>query len=217
MSLIWRKIWVASTGLFLCIFLMVHLSVNSLLLLPEPTSIQLYNEASTFLRENLLLKVVAYLLYASILTHVLYGVLISIKNKKAKGIRTKEVSYTSSFASRSMLAMGMLILVFIVIHLFNFWWRIKLGFGAPLTTDSSGLVDVYQVTHSLFQQPVYVAFYSLLCVPLGIHLYHGVYSGVRSIGVYSTKLLQMIKVVSLIYAVIVSAGFAVIPIVLYLR
>lgn len=217
MNLIWRKIWVASTGLFLCIFLMVHLSVNSLLLLPEPTSVQLYNEASTFLRENLLLKVIAYLLYASILTHILYGFLISVKNKKSKGIRTKEVAYTSSFASRSMLAMGMLILVFIVIHLYNFWWRIKLGFGVPLSVDANGLVDVYQVTHSLFQQPSFVAFYSLLCVPLGIHLYHGVSSGVRSLGVYSDKVLRLIRVISLVYAIIISAGFAVIPVVLYFR
>ena len=217
MNLIWGKIWVASTGLFLCIFLMVHLSVNSLLLLPEPTSVQLYNEASTFLRENLLLKVIAYLLYASILTHILYGFLISVKNKKSKGIRTKEVAYTSSFASRSMLAMGMLILVFIVIHLYNFWWRIKLGFGVPLSVDANGLVDVYQVTHSLFQQPSFVAFYSLLCVPLGIHLYHGVSSGVRSLGVYSDKVLRLIRVISLVYAIIISAGFAVIPVVLYFR
>ena len=217
MNLIWRKIWVASTGLFLCIFLMVHLSVNSLLLLPEPSSVQLCNEASTFLRENLLLKVVAYLLYASILTHILYGFLISVKNKKSKGIRTKEVAYTSSFASRSMLAMGMLILVFIVFHLYNFWWRIKLGFGVPLSVDANGLVDVYQVTHSLFQQPSFVAFYSLLCVPLGIHLYHGVFSGVRSLGVYSDKVLRLIRVISLVYAIIISAGFAVIPVVLYFR
>lgn len=217
MQLIWRKMWVALTGLFLCLFLVVHLSVNSLLLLPEPHSIVFYNEASLFLRSNLLLKVVAYLLYASILAHVVYGMMIAAKNRKAKGQRTQKVAYTSTFASRSMLAMGMLILIFIIIHLLNFWWRIKLGFGEAVPLDQNGLIDVYAVTYELFQQPFYVAFYSLLCIPLGIHLYHGLHSGLRSMGFYGEHLQRPFYLVSVVFSIAVSSGFALIPIILFFR
>ena len=79
-----RKTIIAGTGLFLCIFLMVHLSANCILLLPEATARGLYNAYSTTLRESPLIKLVAYALYASIILHVFYALLITLRNRKAK-------------------------------------------------------------------------------------------------------------------------------------
>jgi succinate dehydrogenase / fumarate reductase cytochrome b subunit len=77
MSLFFRKWIVALTGLFLCIFLVVHLSANCILLLPEEVARGMYNSYSTLLRENPLIMIIAYLLYASIIVHVLYALLVT--------------------------------------------------------------------------------------------------------------------------------------------
>jgi succinate dehydrogenase / fumarate reductase cytochrome b subunit len=84
MNLFFRKSMIAITGLFLCLFLIVHLSANCILLLPEDIARELYNSYSTTLRENPLIKLVAYVLYLSIIIHVIYALLVTLRNKKAK-------------------------------------------------------------------------------------------------------------------------------------
>lgn len=218
-GLIVRKALIALTGLFLCVFLIVHLSANLILLLPESTAREMYNAYSTFLRENPLITVVAYLLYASIVLHVLYAAIVTINNRKARPTRysANKPLENSSMASQNMGWLGVLILIFICIHLVNFWSRIKLGLGDPVGMDSSGYLDVYSVTHALFQNPYYVGFYSILMIPLGYHLHHGLKSAFKTLGFHSKKGLKLISKVSLFYAVVMAIGFAVIPLVVFLR
>lgn len=210
---------VAMTGLFLSIFLIVHLSANALLLFPEHLARPWYNAYSTWLRENPLITVVAYLLYLSIIAHVVYALLVTIRNRKAKPVAyAQNQKYdNSSRASQNMGLIGMFILLFIVVHLANFWARIKLGLGESVGYDEAGNKDIYVVTESLFQNIFYVAFYSLLMIPLGLHLYHGVKSAFKTLGFYHRRGLEIVAKVSLVYAWIMAVGFAVIPIYVYLR
>ncbi|MBT8218546.1 MAG: succinate dehydrogenase cytochrome b subunit [Bacteroidia bacterium] len=219
MTLFFRKSIIAATGLFLCIFLIVHLSANCILLLPEDMARGMYNSYSTLLRESPLIKIVAYLLYLSIILHVVYALIVTIKNKRAKpvGYKVSNTKENSSWASQNMGLLGVFILIFIVVHLANFWARIKLGLGEEVGTDSVGNKDVYEVTSHLFHNIYYVLFYSLLMFPLGFHLYHGLKSAVKSLGFYHRKSLLIISKVSLIYAVIVSAMFGIIPFIVYFK
>ena len=173
--LFFRKSIVAITGLFLCLFLIVHLSANCILLLPEEVAREMYNSYSTTLRENPLIKVIAYLLYLSIILHVVYALLVTLRNQRAKPMKyaVNLTSENSSWASQNMGLIGVAILLFIVVHLANFWARIKLGMGEAVGTDDFGNVDVYAVASSLFHNIYYVLFYSLLMIPLGLHLHHG--------------------------------------------
>ena len=209
----------ALTGLFLCLFLIVHLSANCLLLLPEEMAQEYYNGYSTFLRENPLIKVIAYLLYLSILLHVIYAVIITIRNRKAKPTRyaVNQSSANSTWASQNMGWLGGLVLIFIVIHLVNFWARIKLGMGEAVGYDAQGNKDIYEVTYSLFQNIYYVLFYTVLMVPLGLHLYHGLESGFKTLGFYHRKGLKVLAKVALAYAIIISLGFGIIPLIVYLK
>lgn len=218
-SLFFRKSMIALTGLFLCLFLIVHLSANCLLLLPQETARGLYNAYSTFLRENPLIMVVAYALYLSIIVHVVYALLVTIRNWKAKPAKYARNEYqeNSSWASQNMGILGVLILIFIVVHLANFWARVKLGIGAEVGYDAAGNKDIYEVTYSLFQNVYYVAFYALLAIPLGFHLHHGLHSACKTLGFYHREGLAWLAKVSLIYAVVVSAGFGIIPIVVYFQ
>ncbi|MCB0560199.1 MAG: succinate dehydrogenase cytochrome b subunit [Lewinellaceae bacterium] len=218
-TLFFRKSIVAATGLFLCLFLIVHLSANCLLLLPEQAARGMYNAYSTWLRENPLIKVVAYALYLSIIVHVVYALLVTIRNRKAKPV-SYAVNHTeanSSWASQNMGLIGLSILIFIVIHLANFWARIKLGLGADVGVDAAGNKDVYEVTYALFHNIYFVLFYSLLMIPLGLHLHHGLKSAFKTLGFYHKRGLEVLARISLIYAAVIAAGFGIIPFVVYFK
>jgi len=210
---------VATTGLFLCIFLIVHLSANALLLLPEAMARGLYNSYSTILRESPLITLVAYLLYLSIVLHVVYAGIITYRNRRSKRERylVNHKSETSSWASQNMGVLGILILIFILIHLLNFWARVKLGIGEDVGLDAAGNIDVYEVTYTLFHNIYYMLFYSVLMIPLGFHLHHGLKSAFKTLGFYHKKGLKVLARVSLIYALIISVGFGIIPIIIYFK
>lgn len=217
--LFFRKTIVALTGLFLCVFLIVHLSANCILLFPESMARGLYNSYSTTLRESPLIKIVAYLLYLSIILHVLYALIITIRNRKAKPNKyiMNHAKENSTWASQNMGILGTLILIFIIIHLANFWARIKLGIGESVGLDLDGNKDVYEVTYTLFQNIYYVIFYTVLSIPLGYHLHHGFKSAFKTLGFYHKKGLRIVSQVSLIYAIIMAVGFGIIPLVVYFK
>jgi len=214
-----RKTLIALTGLFLCVFLVVHLSANAILLLPNDLASELYNSYSHTLRESPLIAVVAYILYISIILHVVVALLITIKNKKAKPTKyvMNRSEQNSSWYSRNMGVLGTLILIFIIVHLANFWARIKLGIGEEVLLDAAGYKDVFSVTYELFQNIWFVLFYSVLSIPLAFHLYHGLKSGFKTLGFYHKKGLKILAKVSLVYAVIMGLGFGIIPIIVYLK
>lgn len=219
MEFLFRKSIVAATGLFLCLFLIVHLSANLILVLPEDTARGLYNSYSTTLRENPLISVVAYALYLSIILHVIYTLVVTIRNRRAKPVKYAVNHYreNSTWASQNMGLLGVAILLFIVVHMANFWARIKLGLGPAVGVDGQGYVDVYEVTSSLFHNPYYVAFYSLLMIPLGYHLHHGLKSAFKTLGFYHRTGLRWLARVSLVYALVMSIGFGVIPFIVYFK
>ncbi len=213
-----RKTLIALTGLFLCVFLVVHLSANAILLLPNDLASELYNSYSHTLRENPLITVVAYVLYLSIIIHAVVALLITIQNKKAKPTKyvMNKSQQNSSWYSRNMGVLGTLILIFIIVHLANFWARIKLGIGEDVNIDANGYKDVFSVTYELFQNIWFVLFYSILSIPLAFHLYHGLKSGFKTLGFYHKKGLRILARISLVYALVMGIGFGIIPIIVYI-
>lgn len=214
-----KKSIIALTGLFLCIFLMVHLSANIILLLPKEIARELYNAYSKTLRESPLIQLVAYVLYLSIILHVVYASLITVQNKKAKskGYKINRYRENSSWTSQNMGLLGVMLLLFIVVHLANFWARVKLGIGEAVGLDVEGRLDIYEVTYGLFQNIYYVLFYSLLMLPLGLHLHHGLKSAFMTLGFYHKKGLRAIAKIALVYASVMTLGFGIIPFVVYFK
>jgi len=99
----------------------------------------------------------------------------------------------------------------------NFWAKIKLGMGESVGADALGHLDVYAVTNSLFHNIYYVLFYSILMIPLGFHLHHGLQSAFKTLGFYHKSGLSLIAKISLIYAIIMSVGFGIIPFIVYFK
>lgn len=208
--IIFRKTILALTGLFICVFLIAHLGANFLLLLPAEKARLLYNNYSATLRGNFLISIVAYLNYGCILFHIFYAILVTRKNKS---VRTSHyamnaASENSSWTSQNMMLLGSLIFAFIVVHMANFWFKVKF-----LHQDE----DLYQMVYDLLKNPYYTLFYSLGMIPLGLHLSHGFQSAFKTLGLYHKKYLRILAKVSVVFAAVMGLGFAIIPIVLYLR
>ena len=214
--IITRKTLLAASGLFLCLFLIVHLSANLLLLLPPELAQEKYNQYSQSLREHPLIGIVSYVLYASIIMHTYFALMITLKNRQTRNSRYQmnRVSENSTWSSRNMGLLGFIILIFIVVHMANFWARAKLGLGGEIPLDPWGHADLYLLVVELFKNPFYLVFYTLLMIPLGLHLSHGVKSACISMGFYHHRYLRYASKLAIIYALVVSIGFILIPLVI---
>jgi succinate dehydrogenase / fumarate reductase cytochrome b subunit len=127
-SSIAKKYWMALTGLFLCLFLVGHLLGNlQLILIDGEDGKRAFNEYAYFMTHNPFVKILSYVTYISILFHAVDGILLAIQNKKARPINYQynNPSANSKLPARQMALLGSAILIFIVIHMANFWWKMK--------------------------------------------------------------------------------------------
>lgn len=136
-SSIIKKVWMALTGLFLCTFLIGHLAGNMQLVLKTgEEGRRAFNEYAYFMAHNPFIKILSYVTYFSIIFHAIQGLYLAYQNKKARpqGYAYSNPSANSSLPSRYMAILGTLILIFIVTHMANFWWRAKIKEDIPLHT-----------------------------------------------------------------------------------
>ena len=127
----------ALTGLFLCTFLVGHLAGNMQLILKTgEEGRRAFNEYAYFMGHNPFIKVLSYVTYFSIIFHAVQGFYLTYQNKKARpqGYAYSKPGSNSSLPSRYMAILGTIILVFIVTHMANFWWRAKIKEDIPLHT-----------------------------------------------------------------------------------
>jgi succinate dehydrogenase / fumarate reductase cytochrome b subunit len=129
------------TGLFLCLFLVGHVSGNFQLMLPGFEGKLQFNEYAVFMTTNPAVMVLSYLTYFSILFHAIWSIVLTRRNKAArpKGYAYTKPGNTSSWASRNMGILGAVILAFIVFHMSDFWYEYKFG-EVPymMTEDQEG-------------------------------------------------------------------------------
>ena len=136
-SSIIKKVWMALTGLFLCTFLVGHLAGNMQLILKTgEEGRRAFNEYAYFMAHNPFIKALSYFTYFSIIFHAIQGFYLTYQNKKARpqGYAYSKPGANSSWPSRYMAILGTLILVFIVTHMANFWWKAKIKEDIPLHT-----------------------------------------------------------------------------------
>ena len=206
-SAISKKFVMALAGLFLLVFLPVHLIINLLLLNDDPAQ---FNNAAHFMATFPPVKVVEILLFLTIVVHISYGIIIQIQNWLTRPVRYagRNRSETTAF-SRFMIWTGGSVLVFMVIHFFNFYFM-KLGWveGNP--------EDFYSVAHNLFAIPGYVVFYWVCFIILGLHLYHALQSAFQTLGLKNDFWTPVIRVLALIYSIVLPLGFASIPLFIWL-
>jgi succinate dehydrogenase / fumarate reductase cytochrome b subunit len=208
------KLVMASTGLFLCFFLVIHLLGNLQLLLPAAEAKEQFNWYSHLLAGNMFIKIISWVLLIAIIGHAVYALILARKTKKANG--TKYVydkrADVSPWNSRNMGLLGTVILIFLVIHLKDFWY---VSDFTTMGLDKQGYKDMYSVVVLTFHQWWYVLIYEISFVALGFHLLHGFFSAARTLGVYHPKYVKLVRYTGWLYTAFITGGFMLIPIVVY--
>lgn len=209
-----RKNLMALTGLFLCVFLVIHLLGNLQLLLPGEEASESFNQYSRFMTANPLIKFFSYALYASIILHSVYALILTVKNRQSAGgsYAYDRRSHSSTWYSRSMGILGAIILVFLIIHLKDFWYQYRFG---ELPVDEHGNKDLYTIVVAAYSQPWYVLLNILAFAALGFHLWHGVFSAFKTLGAYPPGLGKALYWFSLALTLILTGGFITIPVYVY--
>lgn len=224
-SSIGKKVIMSLTGLFLITFLAVHLAGN-LQLLAGPTDGveigQAFNEYAYFMTSNPLIKFTSYGLYAFILLHAIQGILLWRQNMKARGsVRYAVKNDRVASATKSSIWMGSLgtvILIFIIVHMVQFWAQMKFTDGVDEVVYAGAdypVRDLYKLVAGAFSNILFVIFYVVSMVFIAFHLAHGFESAFQTLGLNHPKWSPIIKTVGRAYAILVPLGFAIIPIYMY--
>lgn len=214
-STIGRKLVMALTGLFLILFLVVHL-IGNLQLLHNDEG-RAFNVYAGLMTTNPLIKIVSYVNYFFIILHVIWAIILSARNRAARGSMGYSVSKNSStWSSRNMGILGTLILIFLVIHLRGFWYEMHWGGIATRNYDGTEVKDLFSVVDFAYSQPAYVIVYVISMAVLAFHLYHGFGSAFQTLGLNHVKYNRLIRVVGVAFSIVVPALFALIPIMMYL-
>jgi len=198
----------ALTGLFLIIFLIGHVAGNTLLFKDDGG--QAFNEYAKFMTTNQIVQVLSLLTYISILGHVVFSILLTIRNKKARpiGYAERNASTNSSWSSRNMGILGTIILVFLVVHLQGFWYEMHWGDLPYVTYDGVEYKDLYSIVVFAFQELWFVIFYVIAMVFLGFHLAYGFVGAFQSLELRHSKYTPAIKTHGLLFSIAVPALFA---------
>ena len=220
-SSVGKKFWMALVGLFLCLFLVVHMSINLLLLLEDRS----YFDTAVKIMTSPIVKVMEIFLFGSIALHICLGLLLQIKNWLARpvGYAKKHCSETSFF-SKYMIWTGGIIFVFFCIHFMHFFFY-KVGWfgftpdtlGVTDHTDSvTGAVTVanhnfYDIARIVYASKTICFLYIGFMVFLAFHLLHAFQSAFQSLGWNHPTYTPIIKWAGILYSVLIPLGFAIIP------
>jgi succinate dehydrogenase / fumarate reductase, cytochrome b subunit len=214
-STLGRKVVMALTGLFLILFLVVHL-IGNLQLLHHDEG-QAFNVYAHFMTSNPLIKIISYVNYAFILIHIIWAIILTRRNRAARGPQGYAVgNNTSHWTSRNMGILGTFIALFLIIHLRGFWYEMHWGGIATANYDGIDYKNLFLVVDAAYTQWWYVAIYVVSMILLAFHLLHGFGSAFQTLGLNHVKYNPIIKFIGIAFAIIVPALFALIPIVMFL-
>lgn len=212
-----RKVVMALSGLFLLVFLLQHLVIN-LLSVISPDA---FNKASQFMGTNAIVQFVAQpILIAGILVHYVMGIVLTMKNKKARpvGYIVDNQAANSSWVSRNMIITGIMIFLFLILHMKDFWLHeitVKFiegdmsGLKNPEIAES-GLRYWAELNAKFSGNFAYAGVYTVAFVFLGLHLAHGFASTFQSVGFRHGKYTPALAKAGKVYSIVVPLLFIVI-------
>ena len=179
-SSIGRKVVMSVTGVALILFLTFHMSMNIAALF----SGEAYNMICEFLGANWYALVATLGLAALAVIHIIYAFWLTMQNRKARGNERYAVTTRPAgveWSSQNMLVLGIIIILGLLLHLFNFWYNMMF---AELTgiTVAHDPADGYAYIVDTFACPVYVVLYIVWIVALWFHLTHGFWSAMQTFG-----------------------------------
>jgi succinate dehydrogenase / fumarate reductase cytochrome b subunit len=211
-SSVGTKLLIGLTGLALFLYMLLHLAGNAIVILgPE-----MFNEYSHALISNPLIVPIEIGLLLIFVLHIYKTVTMFVGNQAARPVayqKKERAGHTSrkTFASSTMIASGLILLLFVVIHVKQF------KFGTfYLSQGSDSIRDLYRTEIEVFRNPGWVALYVLGTLVVGLHLRHGIASAFQSLGVDHPRYTRRLTALALVLAILIGGGLAVIPVWVYL-
>ena len=204
-SSIGRKVVMAVTGIALVLFLTFHMSMN----LVAFFSGEGYNMICHFLGANWYAVVATLGLAFLAVVHIVYAFWLTMQNRAARGDQRYAVTARPAkveWASQNMLVLGIIVLLGLLLHLFNFWYNMMFAeiFHVTVAHDPA---DGFAFIQDTFANPVYVVLYVIWIVALWFHLTHGFWSAMQTFGWNGKVWFCRWKVISVIYSTLLMLGF----------
>ena len=207
-SSIGRKVVMSVTGIALILFLTFHCCMNVVALF----SGKAYNMICELLGANWYALVATLGLAALAVCHIVYAFILTAQNRRARGASRYEVTVKPEkveWASQNMLVLGIIILLGLLLHLFNFWYNMMF---AELTGMAVGHLpsDGFAFIQDTFSKPVYVVLYLVWLAALWFHLAHGFWSSMQTLGVSGKVWFKRWQCISVAYTSLLMLAFVVV-------
>jgi succinate dehydrogenase / fumarate reductase cytochrome b subunit len=211
------KKWVMGlTGIFLVLFLIVHVGLNACIWAMDDGV--MFNKAAHFMGSNVVPRLLEVGLFAGFLLHIIQGWMLEWQNrsKRQQGYAVPMGNKGSKWYSRSMGILGTLLFLFLVMHIKHFWVPSRITGLEPVLIEGKEYHNLYGEMIYVFKDNLLVVvLYTLGCVSLFWHLLHGFQSAFRTLGVTNARYLKMIEATGIGFSFIVCLAFALMPISMY--
>jgi succinate dehydrogenase / fumarate reductase cytochrome b subunit len=212
-SSVGKKLVMAFTGIFLILFLIVHVALNACIWAMDGG--EMFNKGAHFMGANVVPRILEIGLFVGFILHIAQGLILTFDNRKARSVKYA-VDYGnkgSKWYSRSMALLGTIILLFLIIHLSHFWFPNRSHQGFLLGEE----INLFDTMKEVFSNIYVVIVYVISCISLGYHLAHGFQSAFKTIGVTNKRYHLMLSSLGYGFSIIVSFAFAMMPISFYLH
>ncbi|MDR1879352.1 MAG: succinate dehydrogenase cytochrome b subunit [Tannerellaceae bacterium] len=219
-SSIGKKLIMSISGVFLILFLLFHMSMNVVAVFSE----EAYNMVCSFLGVNWYALAATLVLAAGFVIHVLYSIMLTLQNRKARGkayavsVRPGHVEWSS----QNMFVLGLIVVCFLVLHLSHFWYKMMFAelLGLHEVTLGTNIVSPHEGAAFIryyFSNPLVVVLYLVWYGALWFHLTHGFWSAIQTIGWSNNVWMGRWRVISNVLATVICLCFAFVTLFFYLK
>lgn len=207
-SSIGRKVIMSVTGMALILFMTFHCCMNLVALFSKDA----YNMICELLGANWYAVAATAGLGALAVCHIVYAFILTAQNRRARGdnrYAVTEKPATVEWASQNMLVLGIIVLLGLGLHLFNFWYNMMF---AELTHIDVPFhpADGFAYIKYTFSNPVYVVLYVIWIAALWFHLSHGFWSAMQTVGINGKVWFNRWKTIGNIYVTLLMLGFLIV-------
>ena len=206
------------SGLFLVLFLLFHMSMN----LAAVFSTEAYNAICEFLGANWYALAGTLILAAGVVVHLVYATVLTLHNRSSRGSQRYAMTAEPegvTWASRNMYVLGIIIVLGLLLHLYNFWYNMQWTeiIGRHVNSLGFGPKEGAEMVRFVFSHVGYVIAYIVWLVALWFHLTHGMWSMMQTVGWNSKVWMKRLKCIAYILSTLIVGCFMLIVIILYVQ
>jgi succinate dehydrogenase / fumarate reductase cytochrome b subunit len=216
-SSVGKKFVMGLTGVFLILFLVVHVGLNACIWAMDDG--QMFNTAAHFMGSTVVMRILEIGLFIGFFIHIIQAYVLEQQNRKKRsvGYEVPMGNSGSKWYSRYMGWLGTFVLLFLVIHIKNFWIPSRFLDMQEVTYNGIAMHDLFGLMRDTFTNIWLVLLYVVGCISLAYHLLHGFQSAFRSLGVHNNRYLHLLNAIGISFAIIVPLAFAMMPLSFYFK